>query len=245
VLAVIEAENRPSLDRFNDELLGGQYGHSMLIDGNDTRGIDVGIMTTDQVEIGAMRSNVDEPDPESGEYLFSRDCPEYECRLPSAATVWVLVNHFKSQSGGGGPKRRRQAQGVRDIVDGLIAAGEGNIVVMGDLNEGPTALDRVPTNLTPLFEPGSPLVSVYTLPNFDTGPRPGTFQSCGIRNRLDYILLSEELAGRVVGGGIERHGLWGDPDNINPPSRWEIYPEITNSDHAASDHAAIFIDIDI
>jgi hypothetical protein len=45
------------------------------------------------------------------------------------------------------------------------------------------------------------------LPTFDPGPRPGTFQSCGIRNRLDYILVSYDLAGLMVGGGIERHGL--------------------------------------
>ena len=59
-----------------------------------------------------MRSNVDLPDPgAAGEHLFSRDCAQYPCRLPSGATVWVLVNHFKSQAGGGGPKRARQAQG--------------------------------------------------------------------------------------------------------------------------------------
>jgi endonuclease/exonuclease/phosphatase family metal-dependent hydrolase len=51
--------------------------------------------------------------------------------------MWVLVNHFKSQSGGGGPKRARQAQGVRTIAEELAAAGERHIVVMGDLNEGP------------------------------------------------------------------------------------------------------------
>jgi hypothetical protein len=61
--AVIEAENRPSLDRFNQDLLSSQFGHVMLIDGNDTRGIDVGIMITAQVEIMSIHSNVDVPDP--------------------------------------------------------------------------------------------------------------------------------------------------------------------------------------
>src|SRR5438552_2191009 len=119
-------------------MLSGQFGHVMLIDGNDTRGIDVGIMTTPQVEIVSMHSNVDVPDPgATGEHLFSRDCAEYQCRLPSGDTVRVLLNHFKSQIGGGASKRARQAKGVRDIVDQLVAAGERNIVVMGDLNEGP------------------------------------------------------------------------------------------------------------
>jgi hypothetical protein len=48
-----------------------------------------------------------------------------------------------------------------------------------------------------------------------------------------------------VGGGIERHGLWGNPANKNPPKAWDIYPGITNSSEAASDHAAVFVDIDI
>ena len=218
----------------------------MLIDGNDTRGIDVALMTTAQVEIAGMRSNVDAPDPgAAGEELFSRDCAEYRCRLPSGASVWVLVNHFKSQAGGGGPKRARQAQGVRDIVAALIAGGERNIVVLGDLNEGPAAVGQLPANLVPLFGPASPLVDVSTLPAFNPGPRPGTFQSCGIRNRLDYILLSPDLAGRVVGGGIERRGLWGDPATSTPPTRWAIYADITSADQAASDHAAIFVDINI
>lgn len=45
VIAVIEAEDRPSLLRFNRELMDDKYRHIMLIDGNDERGIDVGIMT--------------------------------------------------------------------------------------------------------------------------------------------------------------------------------------------------------
>jgi endonuclease/exonuclease/phosphatase family metal-dependent hydrolase len=246
VLGVVEAENRPSLDRFNQERLLNPYDHVMLIDGNDTRGIDVGIMTTDQVEILSMKSHVDVPDPVAvGEHLFSRDCAQYECRLPSGATVWVLLNHFKSQSGDGGSKRARQAQGVRDIVDGLIAAGEQNVVVMGDLNEGPTALGQTPANLAPLFDPTGPLVDAYSLPVFDPAPRPGSFQSCTIRNRLDYIFVSRALAGLAVNGGLERHGLWGTPTNINPPQDWEIYGDIESSNDSASDHAAIFIDINV
>jgi endonuclease/exonuclease/phosphatase family metal-dependent hydrolase len=246
VQAVVEAEDRPSLDRFNQDLLGGRYDHVMLIDGNDTRGIDVGIMTTTQVEIIAMRSNVDVPDPTSAsEHLFSRDCAEYLCRLPSGGTVRVLLNHFKSKSGGGGPKRFRQAQGVRRIVDQLVAAGERNIIVMGDLNEGPTVPGQPATNLRSLYGPNSPLVEVYSLPVFDPGPKPGTFQSCSITDRLDYIFVSRDLVPLVTSGGIERHGLWGRPTNVNPPRAWEIYPDIDGPEHAASDHGAVFVDINI
>jgi len=247
VLCVVEAENRPSLVRFNHDLLADRYEHVMLIDGNDTRGIDVGIMTSAQVEILGSRSNVDTPDPgAAGELLFSRDCAEYECRLPSGATVWLLLNHFKSQSGGGGgDKRRRQAQGVRDVVDDLITGGATNVIVMGDLNKGPEALGQSAADLAPLYGPNSPLEDAYSLPAFDAGPRPGTWQSCSIRNRLDYVFISHALAALVTGGGIERRGLWGTSTNVNPPQDWAVYPEVTSVHQSASDHAAIFVDINI
>jgi endonuclease/exonuclease/phosphatase family metal-dependent hydrolase len=245
VLCVVEAEDRPSLDRFNRELLGGRYGHAMLIDGNDPRGIDVGLLTTAQIETVAMRSNVDVADTTPGEHLFSRDCPEYQLRLPGGASVWVLLNHFKSKAGGGSAKRRRQAQGVRKIVDDLLAAGQANILVMGDLNDGPTAPGQPPDNLAPLFDPNGPLVSLYDLAGFSAGPRPGTFQSCGLSDRIDHIFVSRALIPLVAGGSIERHGLWGTPTNKNRPTMWAAYPEITAAQQAASDHAAVFIDVNI
>ena len=46
VIALVEAENRPSLIRFQHDVIGSQlYDHIMLIDGNDDRGIDVAVMT--------------------------------------------------------------------------------------------------------------------------------------------------------------------------------------------------------
>ena len=47
--------------------------------------------------------------------------------------------HFKSQSGGGGPKRKRRAAEVRQIVNRLVGEGK-HVIVLGDLNEG----DRPP-----------------------------------------------------------------------------------------------------
>ena len=40
-------------------------------------------------------------------------------------------------------QRRRQAAKVREIVDGLVAAGE-HVVVLGDLNQGQPAPDQPP-----------------------------------------------------------------------------------------------------
>ena len=140
--------------------------------------------------------------------------------------------------------RSRQSAKVREIYDDLRAAGAKYVAVLGDFNKGPTNDGKHPT-LEPLLGPGTPLKDAASLPGFDTGPRPGTFQSCTLRNRLDYILVSPELADTVTKGGVTRSGLWGNPTNVNPPQDWEIFPEITHSKHAASDHAAVWFDFEL
>ena len=64
VLGVVEVESRPVLRDFNADVvaaLGGEaFRHAMVIDGNDTRGIDVGLLTQQGFPIGVLRSHVDE-----------------------------------------------------------------------------------------------------------------------------------------------------------------------------------------
>lgn len=249
VLCVVEAENRPALVQFNTELLGGRYGHGMVIDGNDRRGIDVGLFCATTVDIEWMRSHVDDPDPARPDrQLFSRDCPVYRLRPPGGVELFVLLNHFKSQSFSSGnpdPLRTRQSARVRGIYDQLVADGATHVAILGDFNKGPDRNNPThhPT-LEALLDPDSPLVNVYDLPGFDVGPRPGTFQSCSLTNRLDYILLSPDLAAAATTGAVFRKGLWGNPSNKNKPKDWEIYDdEIKTSRQAASDHAAIYIDL--
>lgn len=240
ILGIIEAEDRPSLCRFNEELLEKQYRHAMLVDGNDERGIDVGIMTREDFRILSICSNVDTEDTQGT--VFSRDCPQYEIRTPSGNVVHVLVNHFKSQSGGGGGKRRRQAAKVREIADDLMAQGK-HVVVMGDLNEGPPPEQTQAVNLASLYDDGSKLIDCYSLEGFDIGARPGSFDDCGLRNRLDYIFISQSLLPLFTGGGLFRKGLWGD--RKTPPDKWDTYPEMTMSVEQASDHSLAFVDLDL
>ncbi len=240
ILAIIEAEDRTSLIRLNDELLGGMYRHVMLVDGNDERGIDVGIMTKTGFPIRLIRSNVDAEDDQGT--VFSRDCCEFAVGTPSGAVLRVLVNHFKSQSGGGGSQRKRQATKVRGIVEELVNDGD-RVLVLGDLNEGQPALDQPPPNLATLFDPNGPLVSCYQLPGFEVGARPGTFAPCALGDRLDYILLSHSLVPGFRNGEVFRKGVWGD--RKTRPTDWETYPEMTESVHQASDHSAVVIDLDV
>jgi endonuclease/exonuclease/phosphatase family metal-dependent hydrolase len=241
VLGVVEAESRPTLAAFNQQVIshvgGDPFDHVMLIDGNDTRGIDVGIMTRASYPITSMRSHVD--DRSASGMVFSRDCPVYAIRTPGGSTVHVLVNHLKSK-GYGDPKasdarRRMQAERVRAIVQGLIDSGETYVAVVGDLNDTP---DSGP--LVPLLE-GDLLTDIFEHTAFNNGGYSGTYGSCGPSNKIDYILLSPALYALVNGGGVVRLGMW-------PGSRrkkWDVLPELTSKVVAASDHAALWVDLDL
>lgn len=243
VLAVVEAESRIALKHFTDAGVVTRtgrplYPHVMLIDGNDDRGIDVGLLTTRRLGIGGIRSHVDDRDS-SGRVVFGRDCPEYVVQLPSGATITVLVNHFKSKGYGvqavSDATRRRQARHVAEIYRRLRASGQQNVVVAGDLNDTP---DSAP--LRPLLE-GTDLRDVSTHPTFAGDDRPGTYGNGTASQKIDYVLLSPALFERTVGGSVFRQGVWGGRNGTLFPH----YDTMTSPVHAASDHAALYADLDV
>jgi len=241
VLAVIEAEDRIALSRFNEQLLkplGAQYSGIMLIDGNDERGIDVGLFTKPAYPVESIVSHVD--DRLGGDRIFSRDCPEYTVRVGPSQTMVVMINHLKSKGYGvpaqSNARRKAQAKRIREIYDQRRAEGIELIAVVGDLNDTP---DSDP--LSPLLGNGSDLKDVTEHRTFTSDGRPGTYKNGSRTQKIDYVLLSPELFSRVTGGLIFRMGVWGGANGTLFPH----YPEITDVVHAASDHAAIYADIAI
>jgi predicted extracellular nuclease len=241
ILGVVEAEDRIALGRFNEQLLkviNSTYGGLMLIDGNDDRGIDVGLMTRPPCTLESMVSHVD--DMVNNSRLFSRDCPEFTVRVNNTTRILVLVNHFKSK-GFGSPtqsnaRRKAQAQRVRDIYEQRRSENIDLIAIMGDLNDTP---DSEP--LQPLLAQGSDLKDIFAHPQFQGDGRPGTFGNGTKSGKLDYILLSPALFQRVTTCGIWRKGVWGGKHGTLFPH----YPEMTKAAEAASDHAALWADINL
>ncbi len=242
VLGVVEAESRPALAGFNTRIIptvdGTPFRHVMLIDGNDERGIDVGLMTGRSYPIGLMRSHVDDEQANGGP-IFSRDCPEFYVTAPSGARVVVLVNHLKSKGFGSkaasDARRQAQAARVRAICDGLAGNGEDFVAVIGDLNDTPASAP-----LESLLK-DSGLTDVFDHPVFDDGGFPGTYGLCNAANKIDYILLSPRLYERVQRGGVHREGMW---PGVRP-RRWGAYQEVARPHDAASDHAALWVDLDV
>lgn len=242
VLAVIEADDRPGLDMFSTAMLpalgGTAYPQVMVVEGNDTRGIDVGCMAAAGYNMVQLRTHIFDTDT-SGP-VFSRDCCEYHFETPGKNRLVVLANHFKSKgySSPGDPtgarRRRRQAERVAAIYKGLIAEGIEYVAITGDLNDDPTS-----DALRPLLGLAA-LTDVSEHPGFDWNHRKGTYGSGNEKSKIDYILMSDPLFAKVVGGGVFRKGVYRGPRTKDP---WDIFPTLEKKEHEASDHAAIYADL--
>ena len=254
VIALCEVEDRATLEQFNAQHLGRKYPFCILIEGNDERGIDVAVMSKHQ--LGTLRTNVFTADPAEGKRrdgvaprLFNRDCLEVQIMLPGGGALSVLATHLKSKRGSAGSeldtdaKRIRQSEEIARIVRERYARDgrPHRVIVAGDLNETPdrngqngAALGGRKTSIDALLLEGG-LHNVVG----DTLGADKAFthiESRGgrvVRGQIDYLLLSADLKSATFSCGIDRSGQahWGP--KAPPPAL------------AASDHACLFVDIDL
>ncbi len=236
ILCLVEVEDRHTLERFDRLTLGkfkASLGHNLLIDGNDSRGIDIGLLS--RYPIRSVRSHIDDRTATKKAAIFSRDCPEFEIELPDGRTLWVLGNHFKSQ-GYGAPaandaKRLAQAKRVRELLSRFDLTRD-LVVVAGDLNGSPTSAPLKPLLTTPgLFDVlKSPL---------HNGPS-WTYHDG--RQQIDYLLVSQPLLDRIRTVGIERRGLF---HKTSFKGKFPHFPEVADEVTQASDHAAVWAEFDV
>ncbi|MFM7322099.1 MAG: endonuclease/exonuclease/phosphatase family protein [Armatimonadota bacterium] len=157
ILAVQEVESLETLKRFNRQLLPDLgYRWMISLDGNDPRGIDVGVLS--RFPIGCVRTHQylrreDRPD----EPVFARDCLEADILLPHGEALTLFVNHFKSiaeQREATMGKRRRQAAAVAARVRERFGEdpGEGSWIVLGDFNDYPPSEGLEPLLGAPWLE---------------------------------------------------------------------------------------------
>lgn len=119
-----------------------------------------------------------------------------------------------------------------EIYNALVDQGHDRVVVLGDLNDTP---DSPP--LQPLLAE-TDLMDVAEHPAFTPGEfaGKGTFGLGNDNQKIDYMLLSPSLFGRVTSAGLFRMGAWPGKQ----PERWTVYPELTSEVHVASDHHVIW-----
>lgn len=238
VACIVEAEDRPTLKAFDADLLDYTYKYEMLIDGNDQRGIDVGLLS--KLPLGGIWTHMF--DKVGNSTTFSRDCPEYEVQLPTGDSLWVLCNHLKSKgydyAGTANARRKKQAQAVADILAGSYDLTSDLVVVAGDMNDTPTSAP-----LKPLIDVPH-LHDVLELQFGDDATRRWTYHFGGKFDQIDFLLVSEPLKDAFVKAGVERRGIYGlekltTKTNGTIPVETE-WPEVDHWTNAASDHGAVW-----
>jgi endonuclease/exonuclease/phosphatase family metal-dependent hydrolase len=231
IVLCVEVENRATLERFNEQVLRAEfnfaYPHFMVVDGNDPRGIDVGILG--QFPIIEIRSHVDDLDAE-GNRLFSRDCPEYDIMLPSGERLVLIPNHLKSKRNGDdqATQNRREAQAQMAHNIAVKALTRSPFVLLGgDFNDIPSSQP-----LMPLFTDGFEDVQNHS--NYPRD-RPGTYDTGLASHKLDYLIMSPQLRTKLHDTGIERRGSY-------HPRTWEPFDTVTKTSEEASDHHLLWAD---
>ncbi|GAB7035702.1 endonuclease/exonuclease/phosphatase family protein [Streptomyces sp. NPDC021749] len=235
VLLTVEVEDRLTLQRFNEQVLADlmgnkRYPFNMLIDGNDSRGIDVGLFS--RFPIVSIRSHLFDSAPD-GRPVFSRDCPEFEIEFKDGKTLWILGNHFKSK-GFGNPtdtanKRKAQAERVTQLYEAALKRSP-RVVVAGDLNDSPDS-DPLQSLLATSLQDA--------MSHSSYAGAPGTFGTGqSLKQKIDYLMFSPELWDQVQAVDVERRGIFA-------PHTFKSFPTVTSKETEASDHGALYADLDI
>jgi endonuclease/exonuclease/phosphatase family metal-dependent hydrolase len=239
VLAVQEVEDIDTLKRFNAEDLGGRYRWLALIEGNDPRLIDLGLLS--KLPLGAVSSwrHIIHPAVPS-DPVFSRDLLQVQVLNKSRSRVLMTVfnNHLKSHfvpfdqdavigAQEANDTRERQAETTAQIIDRQTRKGSA-YVVCGDMNDPPNS-----PFLAPLVQnPKLGLVDALTAPQETRpakadNPPPATtawthrFKESGQPARyelFDQIWLSPALAGKQTAAFIDRRTRHGGDGSDHDPA---------------------------
>lgn len=245
VLAVQEVEHIDVLRQFNRENLGTLYPFQVLVEGNDQRLIDVGILS--KLPLGGITSwqaavHPDEP----GRPVFSRDLLEVEVLNASRTRnlLTIFNNHLKSKfvpfgvneaqgQAANDLRRRRQAQTIARIVKARTRP-DSRYIVLGDMNDTP---DSEPLEGITQDEELGLMTNALTNPTetrppkADTPPPPASgswthrFKESGQPARyelLDQIWLSPALADRQMGAFINRRTKHGGDGSDHDPAWIEL-----------------------
>jgi predicted extracellular nuclease len=256
ILIVNEIENLYTLRNFNAEFLKNYFDRMLAIDGNDPRGIDVGILIRKgcTAQVTGVRTHVDDRSDTSkpvtrksvanfgyqvSNAIFSRDCLEADVRV-GGQTLTLMANHLKAQDSKPAVsrlRRQKQAERVADLVTAAVTTGRKPIV-LGDLNTDPvkTPADKSIAPLLKHPELQDPFAGATKDERwthyYDSGR--------GSVSRLDYILPHKSLT--VTGRSVMRKGLSRKAERFHTE---KPFPTIEGDHTEASDHCPVSVVLEV
>ena len=241
VIAVQEVEDIDILKEFNRDYLNDMYPYQVLIEGNDLRLIDIGILS--KLPVGSAASFKYAVHPEdSMRPIFSRDLLEVEILNPTRTKKLFTVynNHLKSHFVPPEiPNRdlattlsnqRRMFQAA--TIERIVAARQrprSRFIILGDMN------DPVDSEFLAPLTQSNELNLVDGLADPIATPSPKDFGTDKVAwthrwkpsgqpaeyELYDQIWLSPSLADKQTGAFIHRrHSLTGKPDGSDHDPAW-------------------------
>ena len=201
VIAVEEVENRFYLDRFVNVFLPEMgYQDVVLFEGNDGRGIDVGLISRIPVGEVSSRRHLRFPGHDGGEARFNRDVLAVTLEPKNAEPFEVWVVHLKSNAGGreeAEPIRLAEARELRRLLDEELTENpEARIIVTGDFNDTPeseTIKTIVGAGTNALWSAGSDL----------NDPAAVSYNQGEFRSVIDFMLCSPAMQKEYVKGSFQ------------------------------------------
>lgn len=245
VLAVQEVENIEALRTFNASQLGGLYRHSVLIEGNDPRLIDVALLS--KLPIGDIVSHQTAPDPiDVSRRVFGRDLLQVEILNASRSKKLFTVfnTHMKSNfidtrthrtpaaraaaADAANQRRARQSHVTAEIIADETRPNS-KYVFLGDMNDDPDSPHMAPLVAAPELGLVDALLGVAeTRPSKaeSVGAQPGPRWTSRHKpsgqppeHRLfDQIWVSPSLAPRVTAPMIDRRTKHGGDGSDHDPT---------------------------
>lgn len=238
VIAVQEVEDIDTLRQFVRDDLGDLYKHIVLIEGNDPRLIDVGLLS--KLPLGGVTSWQHVPDPlDATQPVFSRDLLQVQVLTAdrSRGLFTIFNTHLKShfvpfnspdpaaEAARANELRKRQAAVSATIIASQMRPNS-RFVVVGDMNDPPdspflkplasaTTLNLVdglsnPTETHPAPVNPLPPTAAWT-ERFKASHQPAAY------TLMDQVWLSPSLASKQTGAFIDRRTkLGGDGSDHDP-----------------------------
>jgi len=242
-----EVENLDTLRLFNTHNLKGvgKFDYQIVIDGNDPRFIDVGVLSN--FEVTPIRTH--QFRRKSNRKVFSRDCLEVELMVGNKKLA-VFVNHLKSMLGGREQTKPKRAQQSREIIEILEERfgpnyGQADFVVLGDMNDYMEAGHESQSGIRALLQSGQMENVIERLPAAERWTHYYTGDKS--YNQLDYILVSKALAQRNPNAlpVIERRGQSTRVNQPNQPPRVPKFFKGVTRTKKASDHCPVAITLEV
>jgi endonuclease/exonuclease/phosphatase family metal-dependent hydrolase len=240
VLAVQEVEDIDTLKAFNRDHLKGLYTTATLIEGNDNRLIDVGLLS--KYPVGAVTSwqhavHRDSP----ARPVFGRDLLEVQILGQNRKKIlFTLYNthlkshfcHFRENKTKCVKKNNRRRKRQSDMIAQIVrkqTRPTSRFIILGDMNDAPDSPHLTPftadaelrlTNaLAQARETRSPIVphNIPTPPHTNWTHRYKASGQPAQYELYDQIWVSHALSTRVSGAWIQRRrNLTGDGSDHDP-----------------------------